>query len=499
MLSAVIFVPAAVAILLWLRRRPSRTLVRAVWVAVAAVEFALAVALWAGYRGGGGITGGFADVTDVRWVPFLNSGYHVGLDGLSLPLVAVSSLLFLCCAVYGSRQPRRIRAYASLFLLLETATVGLFSALDLLLFFVFFDTSLVAMYFVIAGWGHEHARRAAAKFFLYTFIGSLALLLGFIGLFLAARPHTFDIVTLARSAPLRGSVAGGALVLLALSVGLAIKTPAVPLHTWLPLAHTEAPAPGSAILAGVLLKMGTYGFLRIALPVLPGAWRRYALVFLVAGTVSVLYGALVALAQRDLKRMIAYTSVNHMGYILLAIGVAGLVAHSTAQARSLALTGAVTQMVSHALITGALFLLAGVLHDRGKTYRMDAYGGLAARAPALTGLTAVAAFASLGLPGLSGFVAEFQIFTGSLQAAPAATAAAVLGIVITAALLLAALRRVFLGGWRSPVPVIADVTLVEAAAIAPLLAASVTIGVAPPLLLNVVGPAARTLVAVVAR
>jgi len=219
-----------------------------------------------------------------------------------------------------------------------------------------------------------------------------------------------------------------------------------------PPAHTEAPATGSAILAGVLLKMGTYGFVRIAMPLLPATWRQYALVIVIIGVVSVVYGALVALAQTNVKRMIAYTSVNHMGYVVLGVGVAGIVAGSDVQARELATTGAVTQMVSHGLITGALFLLTGVLYDRGRSYDMGAYSGLAARTPVFATLFAVAAFASLGLPGFSGFIAEFQIFTGGLGAAPVPTAVAVTGILITAGLFLLAVQRLFLGPLRGREP-----------------------------------------------
>ena len=262
------------------------------------------------------------------------------------------------------------------------------------------------------------AARSAMKFFLYTFLGSLALLVGFIGLYIAADPHTFDMVELAEQTPLAESSLAGGAVLAAILVGLAVKTPTVPFHTWLPPAHTDAPAIGSAVLAGVLLKMGTYGFVRIAMPMLPEAWRAWAWVVVVVGIVSVVYGALVALAQTDFKRMVAYTSVNHMGYIVIAVGAAGLVADDTAQARAVAVTGAVTQMVSHGLITGALFLLAGVMQDRVGTYDMDSYGGLAGPAPRFAAFFAVGAFASLGLPGLSGFIAEFQIFTGSIAAAP---------------------------------------------------------------------------------
>jgi NADH-quinone oxidoreductase subunit M len=492
-LSIVVFLPVAFAVVMLAVRNASDRLVRWLWVTACTVDFGLVVALWIGYRGG------FAYEVNVRWIPSVSSGYHIGVDGLSLPLVALTAGLFLACAIYSFRDTDRLRSFAVLFLLLQTVSLGLFVALDLILFFVFFDLSIVGMYFVIAGWGHRDAARAAMKFFIYTFLGSLALLLGFIGLYLASSPHTFDMIELARQTPLAGKGFAAAAILLALGMGFAIKTPTVPFHTWLPPAHTEATAAGSAILAGVLLKMGTYGFVRIMMPIMPDTWRQYAFVFVVVGVISVLYGALVALAQRDFKRMIAYTSVNHMGYILLAVGAAGIVASSDAQARELAVTGAVVQMVSHGLITGALFLLAGVLYRRGSTYDIDRYGGLAASAPKFAGLTALAAFASLGLPGFSGFIAEFQIFTGSLGSAPVSTALAFLGILITAALFLRAFQQVFLGPARSPEGRIGDVNAVESAAIAPLIVVSVVIGIFPRFLLDVVEPASRVLVTLVGR
>src|SRR5215831_2922587 len=493
MLSLIVFLPAAAALALAVvpGRVPGRVFT-GTWIAVSAADLALVAVAWARYRPGSGF--GWAE--NVAWIPGAGVSYHVGIDGLSLPLTALTAFLFLAVAVYSLRETRRIKAYVCLFLSLQTVCLGLFTALDLILFFVYFD---------IAGWGHGgQARAAALKFFLYTFTGSLALLLGFIGLYLAARPHTFDMVTLIRAHPLTGHGLYGGLVLLAVAAGLAVKTPTVPFHTWLPPAHTEAPAAGSAILAGVMLKMGTYGFVRIAMPMLPGPWQRYALAFVIIGVVSVLYGALVALGQTSFKRMIAYTSVNHMGYILLAVGAAGILAGTTAQARQLAVAGAVTQMVSHGLLTGALFLLTGVLYERGHTYDMGAYSGLAARTPVFAGLTAVAAFGSLGIPGLSGFIAEFQIFTGSLASAAVATALAVLGILVTAALFLLALQRIFLGPLRLPggpgaMPIFGDVQVSVAVAIVPLLAASVVIGVAPQFLLAVIEPAARAVIYLVAR
>jgi NADH-quinone oxidoreductase subunit M len=502
MLSAIVFLPAlAAAGLLAVPARAPRAVFLWAWVGVSAAGLALVVAAWAGYRP----HGGFGWTEDARWIPSAGVGYHVGVDGLSLPLLAMTAVLFLAVAVYSLRETRRPKSYVCLFLFLQAVCLGLFTALNLILFFVYFDLSIVGMYFVIAGWGHgERARAAALKFFLYTFTGSLALLLGFIGLYLAVRPHTFDMVTLIAANPLAGRGAYAGLVLLAAMLGLAVKTPVVPFHTWLPPAHTEAPAAGSAILAGVLLKMGTYGFFRIAMPMLPGAWRQYAAVFIVAGVISVIYGALVALAQASFKRMIAYTSVNHMGYILLAAGAAGILAHGEAQARSLAVTGAVTQMVSHGLLTGALFLLSGVLYDRGGTYQMDAYSGLAGRTPVFAAVTAVAAFGSLGLPGLSGFIAEFQIFTGSLATAAVATAIAVAGILITAALFLRALQQIFTGPLRLPggpgtPAAFGDLTVTEVASTVPLLALAVVIGITPRFLLDLIEPAARALTHLVAR
>ncbi|WP_280188360.1 MULTISPECIES: complex I subunit 4 family protein [Nocardia] len=497
MLSVLVFLPLAAAAALVAMPGIGDRMVRWAWVAVSAVEVALVVLLWVRYRRNPPADGEFAFEMRRTWIPSLRSGYHIGVDGFSLPLIAMTVVLFLACAIYSLRETRRSRWYAALFLFLETVCLGVFVSLDLVLFFVFFDLSIVGMYFVINGWGHAQAKRAALQFFLYTFIGSLALLLGFIVLYLAAYPHTFDMVELIEANPLGGNVARGALALAAITVGLAIKTPTVPFHTWLPPAHTEAPAAGSAILAAVLLKLGAYGFVRIAMPMLPESWRRYALVIVIVGVISVLYGALVALAQKNFKRMIAYTSVNHMGYIVLAIGAAGLVAGNSEQARTLAVTGALTQMVSHGLITGALFLLAGVLYDRGHTYDMDAYGGLAAQAPVFAGVTAAAAFASLGLPGFSGFIAEFQIFTGSFSPAPVYTALAFPGILITAALLLRAYQRLFLGAQRSGE--FSDLRPHESVSIIPLMAGSLVIGIFPRLVLDVIEPAARVLGVLVER
>ncbi|SDG07078.1 NADH-quinone oxidoreductase subunit M [Blastococcus aurantiacus] len=531
LLSLVIFLPVVVAALLLTAPRLNGRVAIGAWVAVSAVDLALIGWMWWRYAadsepGPAGVVDGIGYEVDLRWIPTVDAGYHIGVDGLSLPLLALTGVLFLACALWSLREPDRPRTYAALFLFLQTASLGTFAALDLILFFVFFDLTIVGMYFVIAGWGHGNAQRSALKFFLYTFIGSLALLIGFIGLFLGSEERTFDMVTLAQNPPLADSPVAGGLVLLAIFIGLAVKTPLFPFHTWLPDAHTDAPAAGSAILAGVLLKLGTYGFVRIAMPILPDAWSRWAMVIVVVGVVSVLWGAFVALAQADVKRMIAYTSVNHMGYVLLGLGAAGLVASADEGARSVATVGAVYQMVSHGLLTGALFLLTGVLWSRGRSYAFDKWGGLARPAPVFAALLGVAAFGSLGLPGFSAFVAEFQILAGALQAAPVATVFAVTGILVTAGLLLLALQRLLTGPTRvpeakavmadaEPVPAgsgetavldrplttgaMRDVSTRELLVVGSLLVLSVLLGLFPRPLLDLIEPAAVAVVQLVAR
>jgi NADH-quinone oxidoreductase subunit M len=494
--SLLVFLPLAASLALAVLGRPAPALARWTWLAVAAVEVVLVGAMWAMYEQPA--DGSLAFEERLPWLPGVGSSYHVGVDGLSLPLVAMTVVIFLACAVFAFRDPDRPRTRAALFLFLESVSLGLFVSADLILFFVFFDLSIVGMYFVIAGWGHGEARRSALKFFLYTFVGSLALLAGFIGLYVAAAPHTFDMVELTRTPPLAGRPVAGGLVLAAILLGLAVKTPTVPFHTWLPPAHTDAPAVGSAVLAAVLLKMGTYGFVRIAMPMLPQSWQAWSWVIVVVGVISVLHGALVALAQTNLKRMIAYTSVNHMGYVVLAVGVAGLISSNTAQARAVAVTGAVTQMVSHGLVTGALFLLAGVFWRRTEQYDLGAFGGLAGPAPRFATLFAVAAFASLGLPALSGFIAEFQVFTGSIAAAPV-TAVALLGILITAALFLRALQSVFTGDTRGRSLGFDDLRASETWSVGPLLLLSLLIGVLPNALVSVIEPAAVTVIHLVGR
>lgn len=539
LLTVVILLPVVVAGLLFVVPGLSGRNATWVWVVTSALDLALIAWMWWRFDPGqdvSGVVNGLAFAVKVPWIPSVDASYYVGVDGLSLPLLALTGVLFLVCALWSLGEPQRPRSQAALFLFLQTACLGTFASLDLILFFVFFDLTIVGMYFIIAGWGHGNARRSALKFFLYTFLGSLALLVGFIGIFLGGEPRTFDMVRLAANPPFENSPTAAGLVLLAVGLGLAVKTPLFPFHTWLPDAHTDAPAQGSAILAGVLLKLGTYGFVRIAMPILPGAWQRWAMVVVIIGVISVLWGAFVALAQTDVKRMVAYTSVNHMGYVLLGLGAAGFVGTADAEARTVATVGAIYQMVSHGLLTGAMFLLTGVLWSRGRTYDFARWGGLARPAPVFAALLAVAAFGSLGLPGLSGFIAEFQVFAGALRAVPVATVLAVVGILVSAGLFLVMLQRLLTGPTRVPggsggaardsePPIgrrwagpsngtksagatatleadlvgMPDVRGREVAAIVPLLVLAVLLGLFPRDLLEVIEPAAAAVVQLVAR
>ncbi len=487
MLSLAIFVPIAAAIAFAFLPRTARLAGRERWLqaiatVIAAIPLGLLVIAWLRFEG----TGGFEQVEAVEWIPTLGVGYRVGIDGLSLPLAAMTALLFVVSVAYPVDFRGRPVPYFVLMLFLEGVSIGLFLALDLFLFFVLWDVSLVAMYFLIAAWGHGDAQRSALKFFIYTFAGSLPLLLAILGLYLATEPRTFDMAEIIRQQPLAGAGLYATVVFIGFFIGFAIKTPLVPVHTWLPPAHVDAPGPASAILAGVLLKMGTYGFVRILMSMMPDTWARFALPIAILATIAIVYGALVALAQTNLKRLIAYTSINHMGYVVLGLAAAGTVVTGQEAARAIALTGATVEMVAHGLITGALFLISGSILTRGGTYEIDAYGGLLTRARWLTGLAALLIFASLGLPGLAGFVAEVQIFVGTLAIYPALAAVALLGIVITAALFLRMLGRLFLGTlpehWRG----FPDLGRAEAVALGALAAVVLLIGVSPAWLLGVV-------------
>jgi NADH-quinone oxidoreductase subunit M len=415
----------------------------AVAIAAAAASLTLLAATWI-FRFESGA--GLQLVEEAEWIPSISVAWRVAVDGTSLALALMTGVLFLAAIGYGVGPRPMTRPAAAILLLLEASCLAFFLAQDFFLFYLAFEVTLVAMYFLIALWGEENRRYAALKFFVYTLVGSLPVLLGIIALYLTSEPSTFDMRAIAAEQPLAGTGLGATLVFVAFFVGFAIKIPIFPVHTWLPAAHVEAPTAGSVLLAGVLLKLGAYGLVRVNLQMLPDAFASYALPIALIGLFSVVYGALVAMAQRDLKRMIAYTSINHMGYVV--VGVAAAAAATSAEAGRLALDGAVLQMIAHGLVTGLLFFLAGFPHARTGTRDLGRLAGLVRPLPIYSTIVAIAFFASLGLPGLAQFPAELQIFLGTFDVWPAVGASVVLGIVITAALFL----RAFGTAWLGPTP-----------------------------------------------
>ncbi|SDG45911.1 NADH-quinone oxidoreductase subunit M [Sinosporangium album] len=429
---------------------------------------------------------------DLPWIPGLDLRFHLGVDGISLPLVALTALLTFLCFVYlsGDRRTERLRAMMSALLLLEVGMLGTFLALDLLLFFVFFEVVLIPMYFVIAIWGGPGRRAAALKFILYTLLGSVVLLLGL--LLIWSQTGTLDIVALAHS---QGAALPRAVQIVAfvtIGLGLAVKTPMWPLHTWLPDAHTEAPTVGSVLLAGVLLKMGTYGFARIAIPVLPDGAHAVAPWLGAFAVVGIVYGALACLAQRDLKRMIAYSSVGHMGFVLLGF----------ATLTPVGVNAALFGNIAHGLITGLLFFLAGAVKDRYGTADMaELGGGMLGRLPYLGSLLTFACIASLGLPGLAGFWGEMLALFGAFEPAEGLSrplflvfmAVGGLGTVLTAAYFLVMLSRVTHGPPGPLTPsAVGDVRTFELSAWVPLVLLILVFGLWPKALLAITDPAVQT-------
>ncbi|MFG2721555.1 NuoM family protein [Streptomyces sp. NPDC048416] len=443
--------------------------------------------------------------TDVQWIPALNVHIHLGIDGISLPLVVLTALLTFLCALYSYfNMPSgpSPKAFVALLLVLEAGTLATFAVLDLVLFFLAFEMVLIPMYFLIARWGGAERAAAAWKFILYTLLGSVVMLLGL--LLIGVKAGTFDMVALATDNGRGLTTSVQVIAVLAIGIGLAVKTPMFPLHSWLPDAHTAAPTVGSVLLAGVLLKMGTYGFVRIVLPIAPHGMHTFAPYLAAFAVAGIIYGSLACLSlakqgnKGDLKRLIAYSSVGHMGFVLLGI----------ASMTPTGVNGALFANIAHGLITGLLFFLVGALKDRYGTADLDTLAGatgaaLYGRAPRLGGLLAFAAVASLGLPGLAGFWGEMLSMFGAFDPAPGLSrpafltfvAIAAFGTLLTAAYLLVVVRRVCMGGKPAEGPVLADIQGYEFAAWSPLVALTVIGGLWPAVLLGLTDPAVQKLLA----
>jgi NADH-quinone oxidoreductase subunit M len=382
--------------------------IRGLGILFTGVALVLAVAMAIGFDYG---SEGLQFELDVNWISAIGARYHVGIDGISMPLYVLTFLMSFLCAVYTWRfvpEPGRPKAFLALMLLLETGMAGTFIAFDLILFFVFWEMVLVPMYFLIGIWGSANREYAAIKFFLYTLFGSVFMLLGFLGLYFSGPdPHTFDLVKLTEFGAGGGYARTFQLIVFgAVALGFAIKVPMWPFHTWLPDAHTEAPTIGSVLLAAIMLKMGTYGFVRIALPVLPEGAQAYAPWIGILAAIAIVYAALACLAQRDLKRLIAFSSVGHMGFVMLGI----------ATLTEIGIQAAIFGMVAHGVITGMLFFCVGSIYDRYHTRQIaEIGGGMAQRMPKLAGVFAFVAIASLGLPGLAGFWGEVMALLSSFR------------------------------------------------------------------------------------
>ncbi len=457
MLSLITFVPLVGAAIVAFA--PQR-LARVIALSASLVAFALSLALLAGFDAA---QAGYQFVESAPWIPQFGIGYKMGVDGISVWLILLTTFIFPVALWFSGESIReRERAYYALMLLMETATLGVFLALDMFLFYVFWEFALVPMYFIIGLWGGERRTYASVKFFIYTMAGSVLMLIAILALGISA--GTFDLEAIARD---NGAFAANALLFLAFAIAFAIKVPVFPFHTWLPDAHVEAPTAGSVILASVLLKMGSYGLIRFNLQLFPEASATFAPLMIALAVIGILYGAVVAFAQSDAKKLVAYSSVSHMGYILLGIFALN----------QIGIQGAILQMVNHGLSTGGLFLIIGFIYERRHTREMNRFGGLWARMPLYGALALILALSSAGLPALNGFVGEFVILQGAFTENPLATAFAAFGMVLSAAYLLTMFQKIFLGESRdSANEALRDLNWREVVSVAPLIVMCFVIG-----------------------
>ncbi|MBU0509423.1 NADH-quinone oxidoreductase subunit M [bacterium] len=471
LLSLCIALPALTAILLLFIPREQEQAAR--WLALAGTSatFIATLAVFAAFAPG---EGAFQLVERISWIPSIGAEWHLGVDGISLFLVLLTSLLSVLCILGSWTNIReRIKEFHFFFLLLETGMIGVFLALDLFVFYVMWEVMLVPMFFLIGVWGGPRRVYATIKFFLFTMAGSVLMLVGILYVYFhttdpATGLHTFNLLLATEQSQF--PLAVQTWLFLAFAVAFAIKVPLFPFHTWLPDAHTEAPTAGSVILAGVLLKMGTYGFLRFCLPMFPGATVKFVPLISILAIVGILYGALMAMVQKDVKRLVAYSSVAHLGFVMLgtfALNLEGL-------------SGSLLQQINHGISTGALFFLVGVIYDRRHTRMVGDYGGIAKVMPVYATLFMIIALSSVGLPGLNGFVGEFLILLGTFAYNSTYAVFGTAGIILAAVYLMWMYQRVFFGEIKHEENLkLKDVTPREALIIGVLVVLAIWIGVYP--------------------
>jgi NADH-quinone oxidoreductase subunit M len=469
LLSLILFTPLVGAILLLFVNRRSEQAIR--WIAnvVTAAGFLVSVPLWFWYNPQ---NPEYQFVERLPWIPSIGADYFLGVDGFSVLLILLTTLMgFIACLSSWTAITERVKEYYVFLLVLQTGMLGAFMALDFLLFFLFWEVMLVPMYFLIGIWGSANRLYSAIKFFLYTLVGSVVMLLGILALYFsyqaATGVYTFDITRYqAHNFPTDLQW----WVFLALFLGFAIKVPMFPFHTWLPDAHTDAPTAGSVILAAVLLKMGTYGFIRFSLPILPEASRQFVPLMVTLSIIGIIYGALVAMAQRDWKRLVAYSSVSHMAMVMLGMFALNPVG----------ITGSIVQQLNHGISTGALFLIVGIVYERRHTREISEYGGLSKVMPVYAAVFLLMTMSSIGLPALNGFIGELLILQGVFAVSMAWAAVAGAGIVLGAAYMLWLYQRTMFGKIENPKnEALADLGIREFALFAPLIVLAVWIGLYP--------------------
>jgi len=477
-LSTIVFLPVVGLVIIALLPKPQQKTVKLTALIFTLASFALSIAVFYLFDRSNGSIGQIQFEEKLSWIPAINAFYHVGVDGLSLPLVILMTFLGVLAVLVSWNIQLRPKEYFIWLLLLEASILGVFCSLDLVLFFLFWELELIPMYFLISIWGSGRKEYSAIKYVIYTLVGSAMMLAGILSIYFTT--GSLNMMELAGLVAARPFIPLAAMFFLLL-VGFAIKLPVVPLHTWLPDAHTDAPTAVSVILAGALLKMGGYGMIRLCVTIFPEVALHYAPLLVAFAVVSVLYGAAVTLRQKDLKRLIAYSSVSHMGYVLLGIFALSQVS----------LTGATLQMFSHGIITGLLFAMVGLVYDKSHERNLDNLGGLARQMPVIVVVFSIAGLAALGLPGTSGFAAEFITFVGSYSS-PAVpgiqlyTILGVFGIVLTAGYILWMLQRVFYGPPLDKFSGVPDANNIEKVCIFSFVGAIMLVGIYPAILTDVI-------------